>query len=448
MKLENPVIVFKDRPYFDKNIEMDLGQIQVSSCLKNVEGKWKSYPKKKTYVNIIEIEMKDARMDYNSKAFCIMPPFDMVISMERINWSELLLDQFMSKGINFEEFDNGDKILIKSTALKFNFEKEIYTYFLQMFDLNINYYDMLAPGYQLFTWNSLDFMKYLDLEENIVETYKNTFVQRRTCVFQFPSFSLRINEADTTFDNNGSGKSQSQLLTELVLQNVQIDFKYYLDYRKDMLIRSKTFYILCKDKDNDLNTQVFQSADDVDCKSLIIGPMKSKRSIVTQGKFYNLLMDQVQFFNSHNIHANQGVMFDVDNKDLLNSDFELKIKMEADGAKVFEYEMKALKLFLKVDILQIISNFFSGNWPEYPADSKDLPTYHEADIGNYPRHEMVMNLNDCLICCEQMNDISKMNGGLNISQIHSPRSSQRSSGKGPDSRLHLPDNMMQSSSKK
>ena len=135
-------------------------------------------------------------------------------------------------------------------------------------------------------------------------------------------------------------------------------------------------------------------------------------------------------------------MFDVDNKDLLNSDFELKIKMEADGAKVFEYEMKALKLFLKVDILQIISNFFSGNWPEYPADSKDLPTYHEADIGNYPRYEMVMNLNDCLICFEQMNDISKMNSGLNISQIHSPRSSQRSSGKRSDSRLHRPDNMM------
>lgn len=225
IKMENPVIVLKDRPYFDKNIEMDLGQIQISSYLKNVEGKWKSHPKKKTYVNIIETDMRDVRIDYNSKAFCITPPFDMLISYERINWSELLLDQYMSKGIDFEEFDNGDKIIIKSTALKFNFEKEIYTYFLQMLDLNINYYDMLAPGYQLFTWNSLDFMKYLDLEENIVETYKNTFVQRRTCVFQFPSLSLRINEVDTTNLLPDDPVPESQLLTELVLQNMQIDFK-------------------------------------------------------------------------------------------------------------------------------------------------------------------------------------------------------------------------------
>jgi hypothetical protein len=35
-----------------------------------------------------------------------------------------------------------------------NFKREVYTYFLSCLDLNINYYDMLAPGYQLFTWNS------------------------------------------------------------------------------------------------------------------------------------------------------------------------------------------------------------------------------------------------------------------------------------------------------
>ena len=93
-------------------------------------------------------------------------------------------------------------------------------------------------------------------------------------------------------------------------------------------------------------------------------------------------------------------MHKVYNKELESSDFELIIKMEADGAKIFEYQLKSLKLFLKVDILQIISNFFSNNWPEYPTNSIDVPTYHETDIGNYPRYEMVVNLNDCLICFE------------------------------------------------
>jgi hypothetical protein len=106
------------------------------------------------------------------------------------------------------------------------------------------------------------------------------------------------------------------------------------------------------------------------------------------------------------------------NQDLSNSDFELNIKMEADGAKVFEYHLKSLKLFLKVDILQVISNFFSNNWPEYPPDSSDLPTYHETDIGNYPRYEMVMNLNDCLICFEQMSDFSNLSNQLELKAIN------------------------------
>jgi hypothetical protein len=100
--MENPVIVLKDRPYFRGNIEIDLGQIRITSRLEHVEGKWKQVPHKKTYVNIIDIDMKSVRIDYNSKSYMITPPFDMLISIERINYSELLLDQFMSKGIDFE----------------------------------------------------------------------------------------------------------------------------------------------------------------------------------------------------------------------------------------------------------------------------------------------------------------------------------------------------------
>jgi hypothetical protein len=152
--MENPVIVLKDRPYFRGNIEVDLGQIRITSRLDHVAGKWKRAPLKKTYVNVMDVDMKSVRIDYNSKSYMITPPFDMLISIERINYSELLLDQFMSKGIDFEQFDKSDQLTIKSSAFEMNFTREVYTYFLKCLDLNINYYDMLAPGYQLFTWNS------------------------------------------------------------------------------------------------------------------------------------------------------------------------------------------------------------------------------------------------------------------------------------------------------
>ena len=82
------------------------------------------------------------------------------------------------------------------------------------------------------------------------------------------------------------------------------------------------------------------------------------------------------------------------------NDFIVDIKMQPDGAKVIDVEMKGLKLFLKVDVLYIISNFFLNSWPVYSSDTKDKPTYFEPDYGNYARFEMVLNLNDCLICFE------------------------------------------------
>ena len=51
----------------------------------------------------------------------IAPPFDMVVSLERINYSDLLIDQFLSPGIDFKQFDKADKIKMVSTAFQMNF---------------------------------------------------------------------------------------------------------------------------------------------------------------------------------------------------------------------------------------------------------------------------------------------------------------------------------------
>lgn len=46
--------------------------------------------------------MSQVRIDYNKKSAMIAPPFDMNIDFTRINYSELLQEQFLSKGIDFE----------------------------------------------------------------------------------------------------------------------------------------------------------------------------------------------------------------------------------------------------------------------------------------------------------------------------------------------------------
>ena len=93
------------------------------------------------------IQHQKLKVRQQEKIFLITPPFDMHTKLERINYSELLLDEFLSKGIDFEEFDKSEHLKIQSTAFEMNFKKEIYTYFLRCMDLNINYYDNLAPGF-------------------------------------------------------------------------------------------------------------------------------------------------------------------------------------------------------------------------------------------------------------------------------------------------------------
>mgnify|MGYP006878262207 CR=1 FL=1 len=192
-------------------------------------------------MNRMLIDMKAIRIDYDSKAYMITPPFDMHISVERTNFSEQLTQAYLSEGIDFSDFQNADVIKIKAGALELNFKKQIYTYMLRVLDLNINFYDRLEAGYQLFNWNSQDFMKYLHLEKQQVKRFENSPVCKRVVHFNFPSFSVKLNQ-----DSLETGKNQ--LISELVLSNLDIDFKQFLDYRKHIHMRAQTFFILFKDQ--------------------------------------------------------------------------------------------------------------------------------------------------------------------------------------------------------
>jgi len=107
--------------------------------------------------------------------------------------------------------------------------------------------------------------------------------------FSFPSWSIKII----------SDNQDEAMLAEMILYNLKLDVAFYLDYRKDVLFKSQTFYILCKDN----------NYHDPNLKHLVCGPIKSKRSIKTNRLFYNDLIDKLQ------------------DRD---SDFTVEIKMEAD----------------------------------------------------------------------------------------------------------------------
>lgn len=59
-------------------------------------------------MNVVDVDMKNVRIDFDSKKYMITPPFDMQICVKRINFSELLLDAWLSRGIDFDNFDKSD----------------------------------------------------------------------------------------------------------------------------------------------------------------------------------------------------------------------------------------------------------------------------------------------------------------------------------------------------
>lgn len=61
------------------------------------------------------VEMKNVRMDFGQ--FMMTPPFDMNIQIQKLNFSELLAeDDFLTKEIDFLNFDKSEKITIKSSG--------------------------------------------------------------------------------------------------------------------------------------------------------------------------------------------------------------------------------------------------------------------------------------------------------------------------------------------
>lgn len=102
----------------------------------------------------------------------------------------------------------------------------------------------MAEGYQLFTWNSRDYKKFLEIEDQSVKKFKGSSVYKRYIAFDFPSFSIKLNQEK----ENSEKIMGDRLLSELILYNLKMEMTQYLDYRKDLKLISKTFYILFKEQ--------------------------------------------------------------------------------------------------------------------------------------------------------------------------------------------------------
>jgi hypothetical protein len=105
INIDRPLMVLKDRPYLEGNIVIDLGKISISNTTKQTEGRWKSKPKHPVLTTTMTITAKDLGIWFNNKEFELAPSFDMHISFEKLNYTSLLDDSYLSKGIDLLDLD-------------------------------------------------------------------------------------------------------------------------------------------------------------------------------------------------------------------------------------------------------------------------------------------------------------------------------------------------------
>lgn len=109
------------------------------------------------------IDAKNIKIDYNRGTRenrelidNITPPFDLSISYQSLIKSPLLEERQLldyglqgsaaANGIDYHQFQNQDKITIKSAmSIEMNIKQNAYKYILRCLDLNINYNDGFEP---------------------------------------------------------------------------------------------------------------------------------------------------------------------------------------------------------------------------------------------------------------------------------------------------------------
>lgn len=79
--------------------------------------------------------------------FEMAPDFNMNINFERLNYTPLLEDYYLSKDIDFLDLDISYHISLNVSPLHLRFRQDVYSYFIRVMDLNINYTDDLQQHF-------------------------------------------------------------------------------------------------------------------------------------------------------------------------------------------------------------------------------------------------------------------------------------------------------------
>lgn len=184
-------------------------------------------------------------------------------------------------------------------------------------------------------------MKQFNLAKQIRETFKNTTIKHREVFVKVPLLTIKCVDADY----------------ELIVSKMIVEFYQFLDSRSLAEVKSQHFYISTVDSEE---------------KTLLLGPLHSPKV------FTELITESNKF------------------------DLALTVIMLPDGQKTCDLTLTSLKLFLRLDKLISLQNYFMDSFPNY-LNEEDKPSAFEVERANDPKFVFMVHLIESFICFEQLN---------------------------------------------
>ena len=118
--------------------------------------------------------------------------------------------------------------------------QEVFTYFMQCSDLNLNYVDGNQKQFQLGIWDDPDSQKFLRLEEETKKKYRDhALVYKQKIEITIPSLSMVLLSSDDM-----SLEVDAGLIAEIVCWNFRFEMLRFHDGRKKLDLTSHSLQIL------------------------------------------------------------------------------------------------------------------------------------------------------------------------------------------------------------
>ena len=188
ISMNNPQIILKLRIYFEENIILDLGILNLTNNYSKVYGKVFNNKEEWRWISTYHITIQNITMEKNS--FKILEESNGIINIH------LTIQTENDKKLNNLEFDNSLQFDLFFDHFKLTLRQNDYTFLMSCLDLNILYTDNQNEKYNFEKFNDLNNENILKKNESMISDLNTKELMEKYlsmfCVIFFQEISVNL----------------------------------------------------------------------------------------------------------------------------------------------------------------------------------------------------------------------------------------------------------------